>query len=73
VTGLKTESGPPPFELKTNWGCIDVDNVEGRWEPYETPLCWLRMSMPLRSKYIWSSFMGWGVETAEGKAELGGE
>jgi hypothetical protein len=30
--------------------------------------------MPWRSKYIWlSSFMGWGVDTAEGKAELGGE
>jgi hypothetical protein len=32
------------------------------------------MSMPLLSKYIWlSSGIGCGVETVEGKAELGGE
>jgi hypothetical protein len=32
------------------------------------------MSIPVRSKYIWlSSGNGCGVETAEGKAELGGE
>jgi hypothetical protein len=32
------------------------------------------MSSPVRSKYIWlSSGMGWGVDTVEGNAELGGE
>lgn len=74
VTGLKTESGPPAPGLKMNCGCMEVDRLEGRWGPYEAPPCELRMSMPLRSKYIWlSSGMGCGVETVEGKAELGGE
>jgi hypothetical protein len=73
VTGLKTESDPPPLGVNMNCGCIEVDRVDGRWGPYDAPPCWPRMSMPLRSKYIWSSFMGCGVETAEGNAELGGE
>jgi len=72
VTGLKTESEPPG--LKMNCGCMDVERLEGRWGPYEEPPWGPRMSMPVRSKYIWlSSGNGWGVDTAEGKAELGGE
>ena len=74
VTGLNTDSAPPPPGLKMNCGCIEVDRFEGRWVPYEVAPWVLRISIPFRSKYIWlSSGMGCGVETVEGKAELGGE
>jgi hypothetical protein len=72
VTGLNKESCAAPLNI--NCGCIEVDKLEGLWGPYDAPLCELRISIPLRSKYMWlSSDMGCGVETVEGKVELEGE
>lgn len=74
VTGLKTASPPLAPGLKMKGGCIDAERLEGRWGPYEGVPCALRISMPLRSKYMWlSSGVGCGVEAVEGKVELEGE